>query len=425
MLLPVVVAACQQSTKNPMGKRTVLKVWAHAGQAAERNVLQDQVRRFNLVHKEMIVQLSLLPERNYNDQVQAAAVAGDLPDLLELDGPYLYNFVWQGHLQALGSLLSQALIDDLLPSIRDQGSYQGKLYGVGVFDSGLALYSRRSVLKKAGISIPKHPKQAWTIQQFNALLAQLSDNDSDGAVLDLKLNYPDEWFSYAFSPALQSAGADLIDRTTYRSAKAVLNSAQAVAAMEYFQAWIQKGKVDLNVDDAAFVDGRVVLSWAGHWEYARYHEKYGEDLVVVPLPDFGYGSRTGQGSWLWTLSQASDKRPQAREFLHFLLQVDEVLNMTAANGAVPGRLTAANQSPLYQRGGDLHLFFVQLSEGYAIPRPKTPAYPAITSLFRRAFANIRNGENIPVALTRAAVAIDQDIQDNQGYPMAVPHKANR
>jgi len=189
-----------------------------------------------------------------------------------------------------------------------------------------------------------------------------------------------------------------------------------VAAMSHVQRWLTRGRVDPNVDDAAFVTGRVALSWAGHWEYRRYHEAVGEDLLLVPLPDFGKGSRTGQGSWVWGISRNSKAPRMAARVIEYLLQPLEILAMTDANGAVPATRTAIRQSTLYQQGGPLHLFVVQLAEGYAVPRPPTPAYPVISASFRQAFADIRDGMVVQQALDRAAAQIDEEIRDNRGYP---------
>jgi multiple sugar transport system substrate-binding protein len=57
-----------------------------------------------------------------------------------------------------------------------------------------------------------------------------------------------------------------------------------------------------------------------------------------------------------------------------------------------------------------------LTEGYAVPRPRTPAYPVITSAFQAAFMDIRNNGKVQQALDRAVQVIDQDIADNKGYP---------
>jgi multiple sugar transport system substrate-binding protein len=421
----LLLAACSQ-LGDGTGHKTLVSVWAHSGQAAEREVLQEQIARFNRAQQAVEAKLTLLPEGTYNGQVQASALADDLPCVLEFDGPYVYNYVWQGKLIPLDRFLSPTLRRELLPSILAQGSYRNKLYTVAAYDSGLGLYARKSLLTKIGVRIPRGPDSAWSAADFDDVLRRLRAIDADGRVLDLKLNYSGEWFAYGFSPILQSAGGDLIDRATYRSADGVLNGAAAVKAMHQIQSWIQDGDVDPDLDDAAFVQGRVALSWVGHWEYPRYHKAFGDDLLVLPLPDFGHGMRTGQGSWNWGITTSCKQPLAAWRFLEFLLQTDEILAMTRVNGAVPATREAIERSSLYQAGGPLHLYAQQLLGGYSVARPQTPAYPIISSAFEQAFRDMQNGGEVRAALTRAVEAIDQDIRDNQGYPpVAIRHKASR
>ncbi|MGD8960851.1 MAG: ABC transporter substrate-binding protein, partial [Desulfobacteraceae bacterium] len=61
-----------------------LTLWAHAGREAERATLEVQLRRFEAANTGVRVRLTFIPEGAYNGQVQAAALAGRLPDLLEL-----------------------------------------------------------------------------------------------------------------------------------------------------------------------------------------------------------------------------------------------------------------------------------------------------------------------------------------------------
>jgi multiple sugar transport system substrate-binding protein len=403
----------------PSGGARVVSVWFHTGQSAERETLLDQIERFHARQGDVRVDLTMLPEGSYDAQVQAAALAGDLPDLLELDGPYLYRYVWQGHLAPLDDLLPAATVADLLPSIVDQGTYRGRLWALGTFDSGLCLFGSRRLLAAAGVRLPSGIDDAWTADEANAALAALAELDPDGAVLDLKRNYDaSEWRTYAFSPVLQSAGADLIDRETGRSA-GVLDGPAAVTAMARLQSWLTGGLVDPNLDDAAFVTGRVALSWVGHWEYRRYAEALGDDLVLMPLPDFGEGPRTGQGSWAWALTRSARDPEAAAAVLAFLLEPDEVLRMADANGAVPARRAAIERSALYGPGGPLALLVEQL-ETIAVPRPKTPAYPIVSSAFAEAFGEIGDGVDPAAALGRAAARIDRDFADNRGYPPSAP-----
>ncbi len=414
-LAVTVIAGCIDRPPAADGVRE-LHVWAHAGREAERVTLEALLRRFEARNPGMAVRLTFIPEGSYNGQVQAAALAGRLPDLLELDGPYLYNYAWQRRLQPLDDLLPEAVRDDLLPSLITQGTWRGRLYGAGVFDSGLGLWADRRALARAGVRIPAGPEDAWDGDEFRSVLESLAASSPDGRVLDLKLNYTDEWFTYAFSPLIQSAGADLVHRENGAGASGALDAPAAVRAMGEIQHWIESGYVDPNLDDAAFVQGRVPLAWGGHWNYPAYREALGGDLLLLPLPRLGPRLATGQGSWQWAITREAREPELAAALLAFLLEPRQVLEMSRANGAVPGTRRAVAESPDYGPGGPLHLFVRQLEEGYAVPRPRTPAYPVITAAFSRAFRDIRHGAPVEQTLVRAARHIDREMAANRFYP---------
>jgi len=315
--LACLTAGCEG--RNPAADTTTtLRIWAHAGQEGERKTLEAQAARFENAHPSIRLALTLIPEGSYNAQLQAAAVAGELPDLLEFDGPFLYAYVWQGRLRPLDDLLPQNLLDDLLPSILEQGRYRGRLWSVGCFDSGLGLYADRVRLASAGIRIPTLDSP-WRREEFDTILQRLARDDPDGQVLDLKLNYAGEWYTYAFSPLIQSAGGDLIRREGREHAGSVLNGEPTLGALRTLQQWIASGRVDPNLDGDAFPSRRVALALGGHWNYPGYRQRLGEELLLLPLPDFGRGVKTGQGSWNWAVTAGSVHPEAAARFLAFLL----------------------------------------------------------------------------------------------------------
>jgi multiple sugar transport system substrate-binding protein len=387
----------------------VLRVWFHTGQPDEKAAMERQVARFNEKSDGLSVELTMLPEGSYHQQVQAAALSGDLPDLLEIDGPFVASYAWQQKLQPLEGLLNAELLEQLLPSVLAQGIYEDKLYAVGTFDSGLGIWGRRSLLEAAGVRIPSGYADAWSGAEFGEVLEKLAEKDEDGQVLDLGLQLSGEWVSYAFLPVIASAGGAVIDPGSGKSIHG-LAGPRAQLAMTVLQAWIQSGRVDPNLDEQAFLQGRVALAWGGHWQYARYAESFGDDLVLLPLPNFGQGAKTGQGSWCWGLSKSSQQAEAAQRFLSFLLEDEQVLEMCKANGAVPATRSAIAKSELHKPGGALELF-VQGLDGHAVPRPRTPAYPTVTSAFQEAFGNLRDGRPVGVALSRAASAIDAELKE--------------
>jgi multiple sugar transport system substrate-binding protein len=402
---------------------TFITVWFHTGQPAERQTLGRQVAAFNAAQQQVKVKLIDIPEAGYADQVRSAAASGNLPDLLDFDGPNLYNYAWSGELKPLDSCVSKSLRADLLPSIVQQGTYAGRLWGIGTFDSGLGLYIRPSILRRVGARIPDGIGDAWTASEFTGILHRLQRagyrQPLDLQVTPTTLAAAPEWWTYGFAPIVWSAGGDLIDRSTYRTAQGVLNSPAAIRALTIMQRWFRDGLVNPNVSDS-FLRGAAPVSWVGHWLYGSYHAAFPHDLKIVPLPRFGPRPSSGMGSWQWGITSNATDGDAVWRFLSYLLQPAQVLQMTQANGAVPATRSAIRQSPDFAAGGPEHIFVQQLQDGIARPRPQTPAYPAVTAAFATALAGISQGQDVRKALDAAVREIDGNLAANHYYRASEP-----
>jgi multiple sugar transport system substrate-binding protein len=409
MLLPLGVFA-----QSP----TEISVFFHSGQGGERDALNTILENFNASQSDYVAVATELPEGSYTDAVNAAALANELPCLLDFDGPTLYSFAWRGYLTPLDAFVSEELLADILPSIIEQGTYNGQLYSLGVVESGLGIWGNRALLEEAGVRIPTGVEDAWTLEEFEAALAALAELEGITYPLDMKMNYGEgEWFTYGFSPILQSFGADLIDRETYETAEGVLNGEVAVEAMTFFQSLFERGYVTATPpDDNEFINGNSALSWVGHWVYNGYRDALGDNLVLIPMPIFGESAATGNGSWNWGITTQCANPEGAWALLEFMLDPEQMVIMTEAAGALPSRLSVLEADERFAEGGPMNIYVQQLTGGIAVPRPQTPAYPVITREFANAAAEIANGADVQEALDTAVDAIDQDIADNDGYP---------
>jgi multiple sugar transport system substrate-binding protein len=432
VVISVLVGACgPQATEAPAepaeeeaepaepAEAVTIDIWFHSGKGEERDALDAQVADFNATHDDVQINAIQLPEGSYNDQVNSAALAGDLPCLLDFDGPFLYNYAWAGYLRPIDEYVSDELRNDFLPSIIEQGTYAGNLYSLGTFDSGLSIWANKAYLEGAGVRIPEGLDDAWTFDEFNEALAALQALDEVEYAIDFKMNYgAGEWFTYGFSPIVQGFGGDLIDRSDFQSADGVLNSEESVAALEWFQSLFEDGYAIAEPagDDDLYGKKTAALAFVGHWMWGPHSEGLGDDLVLLPMPVWPEMPATGMGSWNWGITTSCENPDAAWTFLEYLIQPEEILRMTNANGAVPARVSAIEQSELYAEGGSLNVFVQQLQGGVAIPRPATPAYPTITSAFAEAVNNIVAGADVQQELDAAVEKIDQDIEDNQGYP---------
>ncbi|WDQ99953.1 ABC transporter substrate-binding protein [Devosia sp. J2-20] len=82
--------------------QTTLSMWYHgAGNEVEAGIINDLVSDFNASQSDWVVELESFPQAAYNDSVVAGALAGNLPDILDVDGPVMPNWAWSGYMQPL------------------------------------------------------------------------------------------------------------------------------------------------------------------------------------------------------------------------------------------------------------------------------------------------------------------------------------
>ncbi|MEU6251530.1 sugar ABC transporter substrate-binding protein [Streptomyces sp. NPDC047043] len=429
LVLPLTaLAACGggggSTAKSAAGSGTgTITVWAHQGQASEATALQNAVKTFNSAQKKVKVKLTLIPDTDYTKTITATDAA-KLPDVMEFDGPTMASFVYNQKLAAIDDYVSAKTLGNATDAIKAEGEIDGKHYGLGMYDSGLGIYGNKKLLDAAGIKYPTGLSDDWTAAEFTAAVKKLAAKDSDGKSLDLQESggYANEWGTYGFAPIVWSAGGSLLKDG---KAAGALDTSAVASALKTFQGW--KKYTDPNTDGNAFAKGRVALSWVGHWMYPAYSKALGKDLVVLPLPDFGDGPKTGQGSWAWGIGANTKNGKAAGAFLDSLLNDTNVTAMTTANGAPPGTKSVLAKSSLYKQGGPLQLFADQLAKPcgdsditkscVAVTRPVTAGYPTVTAKFSQALSDVYGGADPKGALAKAARAIDQDFSDNDGYKL--------
>ena len=120
------------------------------------------VAAFNAAHQEQKIRIRMhfFPDRQYADKVSIASATGLLPDIVEIDGPYVGPWAAEGVLQPIDPFIPQETLADFLPSVVEQGTYEGRLYALGAFDSALVVYYNRDAIEKTGLSPPQRLAQA-------------------------------------------------------------------------------------------------------------------------------------------------------------------------------------------------------------------------------------------------------------------------
>ena len=393
--------------------QTTLSMWYHgAGNEVESKIINQIITDFNASQSDWKVELQSFPQAAYNDSVVAGALAGNLPDILDVDGPNMPNWAWAGYMQPLK--IDESKIANFLPGTK--GIWDGKLYSIGLWDAAVALVTRQSTLDELGLRKPT-VDAPWTKDEFMAALDAAKAAGKWEYPLDLGMAWTGEWYPYAFSPFLQSFGGDIVDRTTYKTAEGALNGDAALAFGEWWQGLFKNGYAQATQDpadrDGGFAAGKYAFSWNGNWAALGALSAF-PDTVFLPAPDMGAGPKIGAASWQFGVSATSKHPEGAAAFIEFALQDKYLADFSNGIGLIPPTPTAAAMTEHYKPGGAMEVFF-GLSAGQALVRPVTPGYVVQAKVFEKALADIANGAEVAATLDAAVDEINADIEKNGGY----------
>lgn len=402
-ILLIVHSGCDRASGQPSSRE--ITVWAHHGQERENAAMRQIVARFNEVHREqgLRIEIAFFPDRQYADKVSIASACRALPDVLDVDSPYVGPWAAEGVLQPLSDRVGDELRRDLLPSLLEQGTYRGELYALGAYDSALVVYYNRDVIEKTGLEPPQHAADAWTWPEFVSALRRVKPYAA--IPLSLHMDEPsDEWFTYAFSPLIWSNGGRLIGADG-ATVEGVLNSDAAIKAIERWQRLFQDGLADAtSTTPNPFAAGLAAFDWTGHWMLPGFEATEGLRFGVMPLPRMGSVNAFACGSWCWGLSRDCRDRQAAFEVIRWFLDPQQGIRpIVEANGAVPGRRSAFRFFPEFERM-PRRLFREQLEQA-ARPRPRTAVYLSLTSTLGRALRDIALGANVKSVLDQAAAKV--------------------
>jgi multiple sugar transport system substrate-binding protein len=393
--------------------QTTLSLWYHgAGNEVEAKIINQIVSDFNGSQADWKVELQSFPQAAYNDSVVAGALAGNLPDIMDVDGPVMPNWAWSNYLQPLK--IDESKIANFLPGTK--GVWNGQLYSIGLWDAAISLVTRQSILDELKLRTPTL-EQPWTGEEFQAALDAAKASGKFEYALDLGTAWTGEWYPYAFSPFLQSFGGDIVDRTTYKTAEGALNGEAAVAFGNWWQGLFTGGYAQATQDpadrDGGFAAGKYAFSWNGNWAALGALDAF-DDVVFLPAPDFGNGPKIGAASWQFGVSGASKHPDGAAAFIEFALQDKYLADFSNGIGLIPATPTAAEMVENYKAGGKLNVFF-GLSQAQGTVRPVTPGYVVAAKVFEKALADIANGADVAGTLDAAVDEINADIEKNGGY----------
>jgi multiple sugar transport system substrate-binding protein len=291
------------------------------------------------------------PFTGFHDRAIVLHQAKKLPDVLLIQVDWVAEFADLGMIEPLDERIAKEPKEFFanIPKTFHQ-QWRGKQHYLPIESGAVALFYNTDLFKAAGLS---GPPKTW--DEFAEYARKLTNPDKrQFATTGTLAGEPPTNMTYEIYPLLLQAGAKLIDTTTN---KAVFNSPEAVAAVEWYVDRINKDKISVpgvlsngeKEKRANFASGNIAMMFEGPWGIAiqkQLNPNLNYDIASLPA-----GKTTGtmvRGSLNALTSQAQDKEA-AWAFMRWMSGPKGIEMWAKGTGGFPARTDVSSQDWFKER----------------------------------------------------------------------------
>ena len=400
------LAGCSGGSSSKTSKEAAskddVKVWVQfSDETAEGKAWEQVVQNFNKKYKgKYKVVTEYIPRSGsgggYEDKVNAAITTNSLPDVITLDGPNTAAYAKSKVITPLDDYLKDNNMEDVLDSIKQQGTYDGKFYAFGYSESNVGIYYNKKMFKEAGIDESSLPtlKKPWTWDEFKAISKKLKDHFKEAAI-DFRLNSNDEMLPYAYMPLIWSNGGRVVNEDGTK-AEGYFNSKESTQAVQFIQDLVKEGYTTVSPVEKGFETGQYPMLLSGSWTIADLQTNYKDiDFGILPYPVSNKTKKlvSPSGSWQLAVTTKSNKKDAAAEFVKFATNTESSEILSLGNSVLPIRKSTIEN--IKDKVSEPMRFLMEQNAATAHARPVVVAYPQVSRSFQQAMQDISYYEENP------------------------------
>lgn len=318
-----------------------LAVWWWGEQEAPgaQRWMAETVEKYEAAHPDVSIETTLQSTDKVETSFRAAVAARQGPDIQSLwAGIWTLQEAWAGALAPVSGLLPQSEYRHY--SRNDERTFDGKLWGVGLYLSGVSIAFRRDLFQKAGLD-PDGDYTAWP--DFFAACGRLKA----AGITPLAGGLADGWYAGWLWQLLGSQTLDSPAEVTMAVAgDTKLTDARYSAWWSRLAELSESGfwnadvaTIDYGQAQDMFLGGRAAMIVASDAFYPDWIRQLGEDrLGVMRAPVYGKArlartyAVTARGLSVTSWSKA---QKQAADFLRFMHTTERLQAWYAATGLFP------------------------------------------------------------------------------------------
>jgi ABC-type glycerol-3-phosphate transport system substrate-binding protein len=304
---------------------------------------QAIVNAWNRSHPTIQVQYVQGDWDSVHDKLLTSFVGGTAPDIIHDEAADIRGFAQQGYLADLTKLRSSELEDSIPQNIWSSVTFDHKVAGVPFLLQTYNLFANSTLLRQAGIAVPKADKP-WTWAQFRANAKKLTHDGVYGVgwglksptatVLSTALNYNGKFFYPKGSKYQFQWG----------------KGEQKVPQLIHDMIWADKSVDPDGVGASgsavlpAFFAGKTAMTMQGSYAAQQMVEQAPAGFRWVMLPPLkGLTQDQAADPQTLSISQQSKHKAEAMQFIAYFLNARNMARLATGDWLIPANPAAGKR----------------------------------------------------------------------------------
>jgi multiple sugar transport system substrate-binding protein len=317
-----------------------LTMWTRS---ATQEQSQQLVDAYNESHENQ-VDLTVIPNDNYNQQVTSAAGSDELPDIFAADVVFVPNFVEQGlFLDITERIDALDYADALAPSHIEVGTLDDAKYVVPHTLDLSVLFYNKDLYEQAGLDPEQPPETLEEMAEHARAIRELGGD-----------TYGTFWggdcggcYVFTYWPSIWASGGEVMNEDGTES---TIDSSEATEVFEIYRSLWEDDVVEPTAINETgdqwtgfFPEGNIGVMPMPSTTLGATVEALGDDVVgVAPIPGIDGDESTFVGGDSVGISATSDNADAAWNFIEWTLSEDAQVDVVAANADIVARTDLAD-----------------------------------------------------------------------------------
>ncbi|MBI2755138.1 MAG: sugar ABC transporter substrate-binding protein [Chloroflexi bacterium] len=352
------------------GRPVTLEIWLTDWEQGTQRLFNDElVPAFEAANPDVAVNIQYLDWRVFSEKLVAANAGGVLPDVFQAGAEYVAPLASKGMALDLAKYVDAwGQKDDFYPSAWSTVTYQNKTWGIPVLSAPQTLMLRKDMLTQAGVM-----GTPTTWEELTAAALRTTKRDGDKFQV-VGFNAKPTWQQYVWF--LFQNGGDVFTQ----DGKVVVNSPEAVEAMDYFASLFNgdnrvasRSSIAAPTANVGAMAANLVAMQLGNQltvrDFRTNNPQGAADLVIADPTRRKVQATTNWTDWL-AISKQSKNADAAWKFVSYIAEKDNLLKYNETMYFIPPRKSLRTAG--YMADPQLQQF-VGIMEQYGKSISTTPA----------------------------------------------------